>query len=132
MQLFYKFFLKSIKLPLANAERNLSQSQNNALAGILLVIVKNVQRLSLFTNSIKFCTLNWQEHIISDPKVLIGKPIIKRTRISVELILELFSLGWKENQISDAYPSISAESLRAVFAYLKDGIQKELYFSIPA
>ena len=76
--------------------------------------------------------MNWQEHIISDPKVLIGKPIIKRTRISVELILELFSLGWKENQISDAYPSISAESLRAVFAYLKDGIQKEFYFSIPA
>lgn len=38
--------------------------------------------------------MNWQEYIISDPKILIGKPIIKGTRISVELILELFSLGF--------------------------------------
>ena len=76
--------------------------------------------------------MNWHEHIISDPKVLIGKPTIKGTRISVELILELFSLGWTENQILDSYPSISAESIRAVFAYLKDCIQQELYFPISA
>ena len=76
--------------------------------------------------------MNWQQHIISDPKVLIGKPTIKGTRISVELILELFSLGWTENQILDSYPSISADSIRAVFAYLKDCIQQELYFPISA
>lgn len=76
--------------------------------------------------------MNWQEHIISDPKILVGKPTIKGTRISVELILELFSLGWTESQILDAYPSISAESLRAVFAYLKECIQQELYFPISA
>ena len=61
--------------------------------------------------------MNWQEHIISDPQILIGKPIIKGTRISVELILELFSLGWSEEQILESYPSISDDSLRAVFAY---------------
>lgn len=76
--------------------------------------------------------MNWQEHIISDPKILIGKPTIKGTRISVELILELFSLGWTESQILDSYPSISKESLRAVFAYLKDCIQQELYLPILA
>lgn len=76
--------------------------------------------------------MKWQEYIISDPKILIGKPTIKGTRISVELILELFSLGWTEKQILDSYPSISAESLRAVFAYLKDCIQQELYFPITA
>jgi uncharacterized protein (DUF433 family) len=74
--------------------------------------------------------MNWQEYIISDPKVLIGKPIIKGTRISVELILELFSLGWTEEQILNSYPSLSDSSLRAVFAYLKDCIQQELYFPI--
>lgn len=31
---------------------------------------------------------NWQEHIVTDPKILLGKPIIKDTRISVEFILE--------------------------------------------
>lgn len=66
--------------------------------------------------------MNWQEYIISDPKILMGKPTIKGTRISVELILELFSLGWTESQILDSYPSVSKESLRAVFAYLKDCI----------
>lgn len=76
--------------------------------------------------------MKWQEYIISDPKILIGKPTIKGTRISVELILELFSLGWTESQILDSYPSISKESLRAVFAYLKDCIQQELYLPILA
>ena len=74
--------------------------------------------------------MNWQEHIISDPQILIGKPIIKGTRISVELILELFATGWSETQILDSYPSLSVDALRAVFAYLKDCIQQEFYFPI--
>ena len=76
--------------------------------------------------------MNWQNYIVSDSKVLLGKPTIKGTRISVELILELFSNGWTEKQIIESYPSVSTESLRAVFAYLKDCIQQELYFSISA
>jgi len=43
--------------------------------------------------------MSWHEYIISDPKILVGKPIIEGTRISVELILELFSPGWTEEQI---------------------------------
>ncbi len=74
----------------------------------------------------------WQDHIVSDKQVLLGKPIIKGTRISIELILELFATGWTEKQILESYPSISADSLRAVFAYLKDCIQQELYFPISA
>jgi len=79
-----------------------------------------------------YCFMNWQEYIISDAKILAGKPTIKGTRISVELILELFSLGWTEKQILDSYPSISANSLRAVFLYLKACIQQELYFPLSA
>ncbi len=74
--------------------------------------------------------MDWQEHIISDSQILLGKPAIKGTRISVELILELFATGWTEKQVLESYPSISAESLRAVFAYLKECIQQELYFPI--
>lgn len=62
--------------------------------------------------------------------ILPGKPIIKGTRIPVELILELFGSGWTENQILEAYPNLSTDSLRAVFAYLKDCLQQELYFPI--
>ncbi len=76
--------------------------------------------------------MNWQDYIVSDNQVLLGKPCIKDTRISVELILELFSAGWTEKQILDAYTTISPESIRAVFGYLKDCIQQELYFPISA
>ena len=76
--------------------------------------------------------MNWQDHIVSDGQILLGKPTIKGTRISVELVLELFSAGWTEKQILECYPTVSAESLRAVFAYLKACIQQELYFPISA
>lgn len=76
--------------------------------------------------------MDWQDCIISDKQVLLGKPTIKGTRISIELILELFSKGWTEKQILESYPLLSSESLRAVFIYLKDCIQQELYFPILA
>ena len=55
--------------------------------------------------------MNWNQHIVSDAQVLFGKPTIKGTRISVELILELFSIGWTEQQILESYPTISSGSL---------------------
>ena len=76
--------------------------------------------------------MNWQDYIVSDDQILLGKPSIKGTRISVELVLELFSAGWTEKQILESYPTLSAQSLRAVFAYLKVCIQQELYFPISA
>jgi len=76
--------------------------------------------------------MKWQDHIVSDKQVLLGKPTIKGTRISVELILELLESGWNEQQILESYPALSADSLRAVYAYLKDCIQQELYFPISA
>ena len=76
--------------------------------------------------------MQWQDYIVSDNQILLGKPTIKGTRISVELVLELFSCGWTEKQILESYPAVTTESLRAVFAYLKDCIQQELYFPIPA
>lgn len=45
--------------------------------------------------------MNWQDFIVPDEEILLGKPLIKGTRISVELILELFESGWNEQQILD-------------------------------
>lgn len=75
--------------------------------------------------------MNWQEHIISDKDVLLGKPTIAGTRISIELILELLSSGWSEKQILESYPGLTEQNLLAVFSYLKDCIQQELFFPIP-
>ncbi len=74
----------------------------------------------------------WQDYITSDKDILLGKPILKGTRISVELILELLSAGWSEAQLLESYPHLTDASLRAVFAYLQDCVRNEFYFSIPA
>ena len=71
---------------------------------------------------------NWKNHIHSDPEILLGKPVIKGTRISVELILELYEKGWTEQIILESYPTLKTGDLRAVFNYLRDCIQQELYF----
>lgn len=74
----------------------------------------------------------WQDYIISNKEILLGKPVIKGTRISVELILELLSAGWTEAQILESYPNLTKEALKAVFSYLKDCIQHEFYFPLSA
>jgi len=76
--------------------------------------------------------MNWQEHIVSDKNILSGKPTIKGTRLSVELILELLSTGWSEQMLYESYPNLTETQLQAVFAYLKDCIQNELFFSLSA
>lgn len=75
--------------------------------------------------------MNWRDHIISDKDVLLGKPTIKGTRISVELILDLLANGWTEKMLFESYPSLSDQDLKAVFAYLKDCMENELYFPLP-
>ncbi len=72
----------------------------------------------------------WKNYIITDPKVLVGKPVIKGTRISVEYLLGLFSQGWTEKQILEEYPSITKASLQAFFSYLKEYFKDEFHFSI--
>jgi len=58
--------------------------------------------------------INWKDYIIADPKILVGKPVIKGTRISIEFLLSLFSKGWTERQIMEEYRSITMESLEIV------------------
>lgn len=72
---------------------------------------------------------DWRNHITSDEKVLNGKPIIKNTRISVELILELFAAGWTYPMILESYPRLTNDDITAVFHYLRECIQHELFYS---
>ncbi|MGV3763142.1 DUF433 domain-containing protein [Parapedobacter sp.] len=72
----------------------------------------------------------WQDYIVSDKNILIGKPTIKGTRISVELILELLSSGWSEQQLLESYPQLKTYHIKAIFAYLRDCMKNELFFSL--
>ncbi|HAN79270.1 MAG TPA: hypothetical protein DCQ31_16635 [Bacteroidales bacterium] len=73
--------------------------------------------------------MNWRDYITTDSKILNGKPIIKSTRISVELILELFALGWTYEMIFESYPQLSIEQIRSVFLFLKENLETDRYFS---
>lgn len=74
--------------------------------------------------------LDWRKYIHSDETILAGKPVIKDTRISVELILELLSNGWTEEMILESYPNLKSEHIKAVFGYLRDCVRQELYFPL--
>jgi uncharacterized protein (DUF433 family) len=73
--------------------------------------------------------MNWKEHIVSDKDVLIGKPTIVGTRISVVHIVNLLAQGWSEAQILENYPRLTKESLQAVFLYLQDCLNDGLLYS---
>lgn len=75
-------------------------------------------------------TMDWSTHIISDEHILLGKPVIKGTRISVELVLELMATGWTEKQVLESYPNITQDDLKAVFAYLRDGMHQSMYLPL--
>ena len=73
--------------------------------------------------------MKWQDYIISDNEVLLGKPTIKGTRISFEHIVGLLAQGWKENEILENFPRVTKESLQAVFLYIQDCINDGLLYT---
>jgi uncharacterized protein (DUF433 family) len=69
--------------------------------------------------------MTWPEYITIDPKILVGKPVLKGTRLAVELIIDLLSQGWSQEQILDSYPSLTAEEIRACLAYFSEMLHSE-------
>jgi len=65
-------------------------------------------------------SMYWEERIVSNPAIMVGKPCVKGTRITVEFILGRFADGWSEKEVLDSYPNLTLDDLRAVFAYAAD------------
>lgn len=55
----------------------------------------------------------WQDRIERNPKVMLGKPVVKGTRITVELILERLGDGWSVEDLLRSFPTINADDVRA-------------------
>jgi uncharacterized protein (DUF433 family) len=71
--------------------------------------------------------MHWQQYIHSDPKILLGKPTVKGTRLSVEFLLGLFAAGCTEQQVVENYPTLTPEALRAVFAFTAECMREESF-----
>jgi uncharacterized protein (DUF433 family) len=54
-----------------------------------------------------------EDRIVIDPDVLVGKPVIKGTRLAVEFIIDLFAQGWSERDVLHSYPGLSKEDIQA-------------------
>ena len=74
--------------------------------------------------------MSWQDYIHADPEVLLGKPVVKGTRLSVEFLLGLFAAGWTQEQVLENYPSLTSEALRAVFAFAAESMQEESLYTV--
>ena len=57
--------------------------------------------------------MDWEDRIELNPAVLAGKPVVRGTRIAVELVIERLADGWSEDTILDQYPSLSSDDIRA-------------------
>jgi uncharacterized protein (DUF433 family) len=76
--------------------------------------------------------MDWQEHITLDPNILVGKPVIKGTRLAVEFIIDLLAQGWSEAEILRNYPGITREQIQACLAYASALLQAERVYPMPA
>ena len=74
--------------------------------------------------------MDWRARIVTDPKVLAGKPVVKGTRLAVELILDLLAGGWSHEQILGNYPGLAAEDLLACVAYAAERLKDERLYPL--
>jgi uncharacterized protein (DUF433 family) len=75
--------------------------------------------------------MDWKNYIVTNEKILLGKPVIKDTRLSVEHIINLMAAGWTENQLLENYPRLNKEKIQAVFLYIRDCMKDGLLFNEP-
>jgi uncharacterized protein (DUF433 family) len=69
--------------------------------------------------------MDWRDHIYSNPDILGGKPIVRGTRISVELILEYFADGCSEADVLVAYDHLTTDDVRAALAFAQEMVAEE-------
>lgn len=74
--------------------------------------------------------MNWQERITIDPAILVGKPVIRGTRLAVEFVIELLAQGWDESEILRNYPGITREDIQACLAYASNALRTEKVYPL--
>lgn len=71
-----------------------------------------------------------KQWIVSDPNVMLGKPVVAGTRITVELILEKLAAGEKIEEILDAHPRLTREAVLAAIAFAKEALRADVIYPV--
>ncbi len=76
--------------------------------------------------------MDWKERIIIDPNILVGKPIVKGTRLAVEFIVDLLAQGWSESDILRNYPGLTTDDIKACLQYASAVLHAEKVYPLEA
>ena len=68
--------------------------------------------------------------IISDPDIMMGKPVIKGTRVTVEIILEKLGAGESIEDLLEAYPHVTREGLQAALGYAAKALRSDVIYPV--
>ncbi len=68
--------------------------------------------------------------IVVDPKIMMGKPVIKGTRIPVELILEKLAMGESEAQILAEHPRLTREAIHTALAFAAKTLRADVVYPV--
>jgi uncharacterized protein (DUF433 family) len=74
--------------------------------------------------------MEWKERIEINPEILVGKPVIKGTRLAVEFIIDLLAQGWSEGDIIRNYPGLTHEDIQACLGYASEVLHAEKIYSL--
>lgn len=74
--------------------------------------------------------MNIFDYIEINPKIMMGKPVIKDTRITVESILEKLSAGESEEDILKAHPQVSKATIKAALAFAAQSLKGESIYPV--
>jgi uncharacterized protein (DUF433 family) len=75
--------------------------------------------------------MNWRERITVNPQILVGKPVIRGTRISVELVIDLLGRGYSQEQVLEQYDHLTPADVQACLAYASDSLRSERVYALP-
>ena len=73
-----------------------------------------------------------QDRILVDPQILVGKPVVKGTRLAVEFIIDLLAQGWSEAEVLRNYPSLTHEDILACLSYASYRLKAERVYPLTA
>ena len=74
--------------------------------------------------------MDWKDRISIESAVLVGKPVIKGTRIAVEFVIDLMAQGWSENDILENYPGVTHEDIIACLRYAEQVLKTERVYAL--
>ena len=74
--------------------------------------------------------MDWRKFIESDPKIMMGKPVVKGTRITVELILEKIASGESFEQVIEAHPRLTVKAICASIAFAAENLRADVIYPI--